>query len=128
MLREDAAHGGGSFEVELGIRTERVGGPRGAQRRAVAHARKHVGNSRVLLDRVDDAVGRNERHAAFAREAHEPQVALRLRRREMLLELDIEAVAEDRLICERAFAIEAPERTAGERDQAVAALSEVLPL
>ena len=71
----------GDFEMELGIGTQRIGGLRAPEGRAVlARRRARRRLSASSLAGVDDGVGRDVRHAALARESHELQVALRLLR------------------------------------------------
>ena len=136
MPREEPPHRGGGLETILGVGAKAVGSARGGERHAVANACEHVRNQSVVLDGVDDRVGRHDRQSALLREMHQPQVALRLLRREVLLEFDVEAVFEDRAqtaglagrrlgtVLERA--LDATERSAGERDQSVAAAFEIL--
>src|SRR5579863_4900940 len=108
----------------LGVGAQLVGGARLAQRRAVAHASEHVGNDRVVLARVDDRVGCNVGNAALARQPYEPDVSPSLYRRQMLLQLDIKAIAEDRFILQRSLGCV----IASQRDQPAASSVKIVEL
>ena len=89
-------------------------------------AREHVGDQGILAVRVDDAVGRDVGDAHLARQAHQLLVALRLLCGEMVLQFEIETLAEDARATRRCAARDRAPNAAGERDQPVAAAVEIL--
>ena len=81
--------------MELGVGAQLVGGTRLRDRRAVANAGERVGDQRIVAGRIDDRIGCRVRQTTAPGDPHELQVAARLFRDEVLLELEIKPIAKN---------------------------------